>query len=267
MNTKKFGLVGIASNVQFGKGGPRIKNNAGVLQAKNAADNALVNFQALAPVNDNDVVTKRYLETQANVIINGQIDGGTPPSPVDGLIYIVTTAGGAFALNEIYRREAGVFVLLPLVDGFVISVADPLIGGVDEYAMGRYMYDLDTTSWIYIGPAAAVSKIDSNEIVTLAFGSAATLNIGAALPLGAIAKKVYVNVTQAFDGIDPILDIGDAGDANRLMDNAEIDLKTVGLYVSDVYNLYGASTQLEAAYVADSSTVGQANILVEYRLP
>lgn len=267
MNTKKFGLIGVGSNVQFGKNGSRIKNNAGVLQAKNAADSALVNFQALAPVNDDDVVTKRYLETQANVIINGQIDGGTPPSPADGLIYIVTTAGGAFALNEIYRREAGVWVLLPLADGFVISVSDPLTGGVDEYPMGRYMYDLDTTSWIFIGPAAAASKIDSNEIVTVLFGSAATLNIGAALPLGAIAKKVIVSVTQAFDGTSPTLDIGDAGDANRLMDNAEIDLKTVGLYVSDVYNLYGAATQLQAAYAADSSTVGQADILVEYRLP
>jgi len=115
------------------------------------------------------------------------------------------------------------------------------------------------TKWVFTCTKA--------EVATLAFNTSSPLNIGAVVPSGAIITKVVVNVTQAFDGTAPTLNIGDSGDADRLMDEDEIDLKTVGIYVSDLHHLYGSNTQIEAAYVADSSAVGQASLLVEYRVP
>jgi len=140
MDFNKFGLKGIGSIFSVGKNGPKIKNNAGVIEVKNAADSAYAKLRADHPVADNDVVTKRYLELNANIVINGQIDGGAPPSPADGLIYIVTTAGGGYSLNELYRRESGSWVAVTLFDGMKIAIADPLTGGADEYEMGIYMY-------------------------------------------------------------------------------------------------------------------------------
>lgn len=45
-NTNIFNLAGIGSNVLLGKGGPRIKNNAGVLEIRNNADSAYSDFKA-----------------------------------------------------------------------------------------------------------------------------------------------------------------------------------------------------------------------------
>jgi hypothetical protein len=39
-DVKNFGLVGVGSNVQFGKAGPKLKQTAGVFQLRNAADGA-----------------------------------------------------------------------------------------------------------------------------------------------------------------------------------------------------------------------------------
>ena len=50
------------------------------------------------------------------------------------------------------------------------------------------------------------------------------------------------------------------------MDELEIDLNTVGVYVSDVHHLYGAQTQVLANLTDDSQTTGQCSVLVEYRL-
>lgn len=266
MDTKKYGLSGIGSNVQLGKGGPRVKDNSGVLEAKNAADNAYAVLRAAAPVGDNDLVTKKYLETKSHVIVTDQLDGGAPSSPADGVVYIVTTAGGTYSLKELYRREAGAWVAVSLFDGLTISISSPLAGGTDSYTMGRWMYDLDTTSWILVGPVSDISKVHRSEVLNLAFGSGASENIGSQIPANAIVTKVVVNVTQAFDGTAPTLDIGDAGDTDRFMGNAEIDLKTVGVYISDVHYLYGALTQALATYAADASAAGQAAILLEYRL-
>ena len=45
-NIFNYGLLGIGSSVQLGKGGSRIRNNAGVVETRNAADTALANFLA-----------------------------------------------------------------------------------------------------------------------------------------------------------------------------------------------------------------------------
>lgn len=266
MQSKKYSLGGIGANVEIGKAGPRVRNTAGVVEFRNPADDEFEIVRGDHPVADNDFVTKRYLETMAKVVVTGQIDGGAPPSPADGVVYIVTTAGGGFGLEELWRREASAWVQLTLIDGLTISISNPLSGGTDEYAIGRYMYDLDTTDWVLVGPVSETSKSDRNEVLTVAFGDDGANNLGSEIPSGAIIKKVSVNVTQAFDEA-PTLDIGDAGDPDRFMSNAELDLGTVGLYVSDVHYLYGADTQMLATLSDDSQTTGQCQVLVEYRLP
>jgi len=45
-NIFNYGLVGVGSSVQYGKGGARVRNNLGVIEARNAGDTAYANFQA-----------------------------------------------------------------------------------------------------------------------------------------------------------------------------------------------------------------------------
>lgn len=62
MPTNNFGLGGIGDNVQFGKKGNRIKNEAGKISARDVSDSTYIPISAADPVADNDLVTKSYLE-------------------------------------------------------------------------------------------------------------------------------------------------------------------------------------------------------------
>ncbi len=67
METKIFKLIGIGTNVQYGKRGPRIRDDgAGVLQARNAADTLLNRFQVATPTADDDAATKAYVDGVAS---------------------------------------------------------------------------------------------------------------------------------------------------------------------------------------------------------
>lgn len=48
---------------QLGKAGPQLKNNAGVIEARNSADAAFVIARALDPVANNDLVTLGYFNS------------------------------------------------------------------------------------------------------------------------------------------------------------------------------------------------------------
>jgi hypothetical protein len=56
-NIKNFGIVGVGSNVQFGKGGAQIIQTAGTFAAQNATGNAFVRFQIADGAATNDAVT------------------------------------------------------------------------------------------------------------------------------------------------------------------------------------------------------------------
>ena len=58
--SKIKGIIG--SVFQLGIGGPKIKDNSGAVEMKNAADSAFVITRGLPPVGDNDYVTKKHFE-------------------------------------------------------------------------------------------------------------------------------------------------------------------------------------------------------------
>ena len=79
---------------------------------------------------------------------------------------------------------------------------------------------------------------------------------------------VKVNVTQAFDGTNPQLKIGDAVDDDRLMTANENNLKVVNLYFTENYYYYGASTQVVANLtIGGTPTQGQCDVYIEFAIP
>jgi hypothetical protein len=70
-NIKNFGMVGVGTDVQFGKGGARLTQTEGTFAAKNAAGNAFVRFQIAEGTNAGDAVTFGQLSNAvANVASN-----------------------------------------------------------------------------------------------------------------------------------------------------------------------------------------------------
>lgn len=266
MTSKNYGQNGIGTVVEFGKGGAKMQNVAGVLESRNNANDAFAVFRAATPVNDNDVATKAWVEKRYGVAVTGQIDGGAPPAAgTPGRIYICTTAGGAYTLNYLYRDNGASWEEIIPYEGQVIGVTDALSGGTVEFlADHSYIWDLDNTEWDDIGQSSSTdAKKVEQRTVDIAHTDGA-VNVGAVVPAGAKVLRARVNVTQVFDGATPTVKIGDAVDDDRLMLEAENDLEATGLYVVDVQYTYGASTQIVATVTTSGASQGLANVTVEF---
>ena len=171
--SKKYGLAGLDSLVELGKGGVQVKSNAGSLEARNAADSAMVTVKAADGVASDDLVTKNQLD---NVTVSGTVN---------------------------YRT-------------------------------------------------ANITSSDDG-----------TNNIGATVT-GSYAFRWQVIVTTAFDGTAPTLDLGVSGTTSAIAANADIDMKTIGVYSGTSSLDISTSTQIIGTTVVDSSTVGDLDVIIEW---
>jgi hypothetical protein len=73
-------------------------------------------------------------------------------------------------------------------------------------------------------------------------------------------------VTQAFDTSDATITIGDSGDADRLMEDDDIDLQSVGTYNSQPGYQYsgGSDSDIVAYFNVGTSTQGSIKVAVTY---
>lgn len=78
--SKRYTLDGLASTVELGKGGPRVKDSSGVVEMRNAADTAYVITRGLDPVGNNDYVTLGYFNSNAGA-------GGLPGNIYESLVF------------------------------------------------------------------------------------------------------------------------------------------------------------------------------------
>lgn len=270
---KKYGLGSIAGTVELGKGGPRLNANGAVIEARDNTNANLVPIRAASPIGDNDVVTKSFMLTQANVSIIGEIYnvGGTPtfyPAVfADTNVYICTQTVGSYTQKTLYWYNGTSWAAIGSFPGMRISMTTNLTHGTDQYTVDHiYMWDATNSLWIDIGPASAVTKVVKTIRGTIAFGSSSPVSIGTAVPTGANVLEATVQVVTPFNGTNPTLSLGDAGTINSIMATSEIDLTTAGTYKADCYTPYLSATQLLATLAAGGSSAGAANIEIEYSI-
>lgn len=268
MPSHDYGMVGIGPNVELGKDGVRVKDNAGVLEARDNADANYVIMRGGHPVGENDLVTLRYLRTRADVRVTGQIDGGSPPAAgTPGRVFICTTAGGVYNLKSLYYDNGATWEEIVPGEGLTIQVTDDLTGGTDEYvADHHYIWDADGSTWLDLGPNPGETETVKGKPITLLH-----TDIGANLiknvPSGAYAVRVKVNVTQVFDGTNPYLEVGDAADPDRHMTSTQQNLGKVGLYKTEALYLYGVATDVNATLtIGGAPTQGQCVVMLEWLL-
>lgn len=270
--SKQYGLGGLKGSVELGKGGARVRNNGGVIESRNNADDALAVMRAAAPVNDDDLVTKKYLETRAQTIVTGQINGGAPPVVVAGAIYVCTTAGGGYSIDRLYRGEGGNWVDIfggNPPEGLVMKVTDNLTGGTHEFLGDHlFIWDEDNTEWDDIGPDPYSYNYIKTVKGTLTWDAPGTVNLGLPVPTGSIVLRVIAFVEEVFDGDVNTLTVGDAGDADRHMTTDENDLTVIGKYLTDQYYNVTANFQITATLVVTGTpSAGTVHVIVEYRNP
>lgn len=83
---------------------------------------------------------------------------------------------------------------------------------------------------------------------------------------GSRVTFVTVTVTEQFNGLNPLISVGDADDANRLMTNNQNDLKSLGTYSTTPSYIYSGSSDVDITFTFDAanSTTGKAVIAISY---
>ena len=279
--SKNYRVSGLSGDVELGKGGARVKNTGGVIEARNNADSAYAIVRGLDPVGANDLVTKQYLEAYGAPAVLGNIydSGGATPASTQftgagqvGFLALCNETVGAFTVDLLYRLDVwavdvagSTWTEITPSEGMRFSMTDASSGGVLSYLADHiYMWDADGGAWDDIGPAAATTAVNKNFQAALVFGTVSPLAIGTPAA-NSIITKVIVKVTTAFDGA-PTLDIGTAGTTDLYMDQTEIDLTALGTYIVDLHELDAGPTAIIGTYAAGGASLGAASILLKYEI-
>ena len=258
-------LAGAAKKFFFGTDF-QIDTTSGAIQIKDSAGN-LVPISVADGTGLAQVATVRQLRENAGLAVSGQIDGNTPPDPAvnDGSLFVVTTAGGSFALRELYVSRGGAWTALTLDDGLLVTVADDLAGGAITFAGGHvHVYDSQTDTWVDNGKTTSLAGAIRASQADVAFDAASPVTAHDATP-GDI-HRVHIRVLTAFD--DPAAALGTLqdGSASDVIDPATlaaIDLTQTG--ETSVAVSQDANSDLTLALSPGAATAGQVQVITEYR--
>lgn len=180
---------------------------------------------------------------------------------VAGAKYVGSFGVGGLDSSQTYKKSnlAAVYADSNIKDGDLIKVDD---NGDGEHAF--YMSNQDSpsqASHLILISTADSSGTDAGTMrANVAYSDTGTTVIGN-ISQGSSGFKTTVEVTQAFDG-DTTLRVGDAGDADRLMPDAEVDLSEVGTYVSVSNFVYNSAADTNVNITIASSTGTQGTAVV-----
>lgn len=116
MGSKNYGLEGVASTVQLGKGGARVKNSSGIVEFRDASDMAYAVARGGSPSGSNDLVPKGTADLLPD--INGKTEK-TVPIAAD--IVIIEDSAAVYA-----KKKVQLFALGRGYSVEVITVGDTL---------------------------------------------------------------------------------------------------------------------------------------------
>lgn len=180
---------------------------------------------------------------------------------VAGAKYVGAFGVGGLDTSTTYKKAnlAAVYSDSNIKDGDLIKVDD---NGDGEYAF--YMANQDNPTLIghliLIGTQDSAGTDAGTMRANVSYSDTGTTVIGN-VSSGVSGHKTIVEVTQAFDG-DTTLRVGDAGDADRLMPDAEVDLSEVGTYVAVSNYVYGAAADTNVNITIASTTGSQGTAVV-----
>jgi hypothetical protein len=168
MPSKFFELVGIASNVLFGKTGGRIRSASGsILEARDNADAAYAIMRGATPVGNNDLATKLY------------VDGGTTikeaffladPSGNLGDLRVRAVAGtGGHRFDFSIPQDFSALVSIELLGFPNANFVNQNIDLYSDYAAEGQLYsthsETDTTS-VYSMTQNTLYALDLSSVLT-----------------------------------------------------------------------------------------------------
>lgn len=244
----------ITTIFQIGLGGPQIKNNSSVLEARNSADSGYVKFRCAAPVGDNDAATKLYVDSLDHTIfVTAQFDDtgdpGLPANTASRRFLVTTTAGADTVVGDVLYDDGtavGTMVKLVAVDGREIAVKAALAGGTVSFdADSIYLWDGDGSAWVKIGDVGAVTG--AVRVIRFVLDNSATQDSVAKPPAANRVLKCRLQITTPYSG-GTTISIGQPTALTAFMTTADND--PVGATAGDIFDV-----DLDVAAIAGPAVV------------
>ena len=162
--------------------------------------------------------------------------------------------GGTTVVADITARNA-----LSPTTGDTVYVID---SGNGEYAFFVY----NGSAWNLLADEDSANTDANTLSATVTQGGGSGTTAVGTVSDGSRITLVSIEVTVAFDDSNATLTIGDSGDADRLVSDAELDLTSTGTYAIQPAYQYttGSDATINAYLNIGSSSQGSAKILVSY---
>lgn len=262
-------LAGIVGNLfQIGgPGGPAIKNNAGAIEHRNAADTAFAIARGATPVGDNDLVTKQYADTLAYAIpVSLQFNGNNalPANSGTEQYYVVTTTGANGTVGQLLWDDGtgvGTVTVLPAKTGNTIVTTAAFSGGTITLASNQE-YVWSGAAWVNISPSVAGAIYEIRFAIT----TAASQSSATTIPANAIVLRAYLDVTTPYSA-GATIQVGQTGTTALLMGTADNFPTVAGIYDADQDTAWGASALAALVTIGAAPAAGAGFCGVLYTLP
>lgn len=255
--------------------GAQIKNNAGVLEVKNADDTALAKLRAAAPVGDNDVVNFITFKTQkGNVIVKAQADCSTaiPDNTTEKRFLVVTTPGNGAVVGDLLYDDgsnAGQMTIISKLDGRTIFTTQSFTGGNVEL-IGEAIYGWDDTGGSWILQSTVGDAPGAERVIVYGVATGATTDSSSKIPANAKVFRREVEIKTVYPaGVD--LEVGNSGDSDLLIASTSspkrVNPQKLGTYVVTSAVGWGVAELAVRTTLTNTPASGAATVRVWYSLP
>lgn len=266
-------ITGVISNLfKIGKDETlAVKNNAGVAEFRNGADNAYASARAKelqSGFGMNDVVAALDLKGYMP-LIEFSFTGASAPSAGTntGKFGFCHTAGGSYSAGDVVYDNGTSMVKLQVVTGLTTTSA--VTGTISLIANG--LYAKEGSSFVLKGDGTgSTTGVERVVTIPLAYNSSATVDSTTSIPDGAVVSRVECVVGTAFNGTSPTVAVVVNGSTPlTVMATSDNNLKTANQYETLEVKSVGATNAgvVRLNYTASSSTTGAATVYVFYASP
>lgn len=248
----------ISSFFQIGVGGPRVKNNGGLIEARNAADSGFVIVRGATPVATNDLTTKQYVDTISKPFLCSAQFNGSSSLPNNSSVekyIIVTTTGVNASIGQVLwdngLNDGNTVTVLGPTNGMCVAIQAALSGGTITFQTDSiYIWDNPSTTWIKIGDIGSVTG--AIRLIRYAITNAATQDSTSTIPTTAFIVKSRLQLTTPYSG-GATISVGQPGATTAFMLTTDND--PVGYAANDAFEVPQDTAAVSPANVV-RTTVG-----------
>lgn len=256
---------------QLGLGGPNLKANAGAVEARNAADSAFAIVRGASPVNDNDLVTKQYVDTLSRpFVIAAQFDGNNaiPANTAVERFLIVSTTGANATIGQLLWDDglnAGTMVVLAALEGRTVFTSAAFSGGTVTFAANAfYVWDTVSTSWLLESTPAALGAV--REIRYALTNANGAQDSATKIPANAFVMTATIEITTPYSG-GATISLGQAGSVSLVQATTDNLATVAGSYQSMQDTAWGGTALAVRATISGAPAAGAGFAIVQYAVP